>query len=96
MKEMSQSVFTIEADSKPVLSFAAKRYQDAEVFCGDEQVRTKLRSLHSGGAPLCDDTSILRVRLAHPHERAKYHERTPERSAEADLNAVYLVKLDAP
>ena len=60
---LSFSIFTIEADRKPLLAFASPRkYQEAEAFCADERVRTKLTSVRSGGVPLCDDCSILRVR----------------------------------
>jgi hypothetical protein len=69
---LSLSIFTIEADSKPLLAFAAKKYQEAEAFCADERVLTKLKSVRSGGGPLCNDYSILRVRLATSEERARY------------------------
>jgi hypothetical protein len=32
---LSLSIFTIEADRKPVLAFAAKKHQDAEAFFKD-------------------------------------------------------------
>jgi hypothetical protein len=96
MNDMSLSIFTIEADSKPLLSFAAKRYQDAEALCLDEQLRTKLASLRSAGAVLCDEGAIFRVRLAHPHEKARYYQLAPGPSAEAELMTVYLVELDRP
>jgi hypothetical protein len=48
---LSLSIFTIEADRKPLLAFAAKKYQEAEAFCADERVRTKLRSVSSDGVP---------------------------------------------
>jgi hypothetical protein len=60
---LSLSIFTIEADRKPLLAFAAKKYQEAEAFCADERVLTKLRSVTSGGVPPCNDHSILRVRM---------------------------------
>jgi hypothetical protein len=67
---LSLSIFTIEADSKPLLAFAAKKHREAVAFCADERVLTKLRSVRSGGVPLCNDYSILRVRLATSEERA--------------------------
>jgi hypothetical protein len=33
---LSFSIFTIEADRKPLLAFGAKKYQEAEAFCADE------------------------------------------------------------
>ena len=90
----SISIFTIEADRKPVLAFGAKKYQEAEAFCADERVLTKLRSVRSGGVPLYNDDSILRVRLATSEERARYHDRTKERSSAENLAAVFLVDVD--
>ena len=91
----SFSIFTIEADRKPLLAFAAKKHQEAEAFCADERVLTKLRSVSSGGIPLCDEHSILRVRLATPDERAHYHDRTKKRSSMEYRAAVFLVDVDA-
>ena len=77
---LSLSIFTIEADSKPLLAFAAKKHQEAEAFCAGERVLTKLRSVRSSGVPLCDDHTILRIRLANADERARYRERVEARS----------------
>jgi hypothetical protein len=91
---LSFSIFTIEADRKPLLAFAAKKYQEAEAFCADERVRTKLRSVRSNGVPLCDDHSILRVRLAKSDERARYHAQNTPQSSLENLAAVFLVDVD--
>jgi hypothetical protein len=91
---LSLSVFTIETDRKPILAFAARKAYEAEAFCADERVRSKLKSVRLGGAPLCDDYSILRVRLAHSDERARYHAESP--SSLGDVAAVFLVDVDQP
>jgi hypothetical protein len=91
---LSLSIFAIEADRKPLLAFAAKKHQDAEAFCADERVLTKLRSAKSSGVPLCNDKSILRVRLASSDERARYHDRTKNRSSMENRAAVFLVEVD--
>jgi hypothetical protein len=93
-EKLSLSIFTIEADRKPLLTFAAKKHQEAEAFCADERVQSKLRSVSSHGVPLCDDYSILRVRLANSDERARYHEQATSRSAMGNLAAVFLVDVD--
>jgi hypothetical protein len=90
---LSLSIFTIEADQKPVLAFAAKKYEEAETFFRDERVRTKLRSVSSGGVPLFDDLSILRIRLANAGERARYREKMTTSSI-GDHAAVFLVDVD--
>jgi hypothetical protein len=94
IETLSLSIFTIEADRKPLLAFAVKKHQEAAAFCADERVLTKLRSVRSGGVPLCDDNSILRVRLATSDERARYHDRTKQRSSTENLAAVFLVDVD--
>ena len=33
----SLSIFTIEADRKPLFAFAAKKYREAEAFCADRE-----------------------------------------------------------
>jgi hypothetical protein len=97
MSEMlSLSIFTIEADRKPIFAFAAKRHQEAEAFCADETVLTKLRSVRSGGIPLCNTHSIFRVRLATPDERALYNDRTKWRSSIENRAAAFLVDVDEP
>jgi hypothetical protein len=77
--EFSLSIFTIEADLKPLLAFAARKQKDAETLFRDDRMRTKLRSASSGGVPLCDEYSILRIRLANADERARYREKLAAR-----------------
>jgi hypothetical protein len=90
----SLSIFTIEADRKPILAFAAKKHQEAEAFRADERVLTKLTSVRSGGIAVCDDYSIFRVRLAKSDERARYYEQTTPRSSLENLATVFLVDVD--
>jgi hypothetical protein len=89
---LSLSIFTIEADRKPIMTFAAKKHQDAEAFFADERVRTKLQSTTSGGAAILDDRSIIRVRIANAAERARYHEKTAELETPG---VIFLVDIDA-
>jgi hypothetical protein len=90
---LSLSIFTIEADRKPVLTFAAKKFEEADTFFRDERVRTKLRSASSGGVPLCDDYTILRIRLANADERARYRQKAAAKST-GNPPAVFLVDID--
>jgi hypothetical protein len=48
----------------------------------------------AGGAALCDDYSILRLRLAHPDEAKRFKEAASPPTD--DLKLVYLVDLDQP
>jgi hypothetical protein len=93
IEELSLSIFTLEADRKPVLAFAAKKHHEAEAFRGDERIRMKLMSVRSGGVPVCDEHSILWVRLAHPDERASYREQAASRSS-TGIAAVFLIDVD--
>jgi hypothetical protein len=92
MSTLSLSIFTIEADLKPLLAFATKKHEEADAFFRDERVRTKLKSVSSGGIALCDDYSILRLRLANADERARYRDETTS-SIEGHA-AVFLVDVD--
>ena len=83
--KLSLSIFTVEADRKPVLAFRCK------TIGFDERLRTKLSTVKSGGVPLCDDLAILRVRLAHPDERSLF-EKAVSRSE--NVRIVYLVDLN--
>jgi hypothetical protein len=91
IEPLSLSIFTIEADRKPVMAFAAKKHTDAEAFSKDEMVRTKLRLAIAGGVALCDELTTLGVRLATPTERARYRERI---AAGGDFGTVFLVDID--
>jgi hypothetical protein len=93
IEPLSLSIFTIEADRKPMLAFAATKFEEADTFFRDERVRTKLRSASSGGVPLCDDYTILRIRLANAGERARYREKAAAKST-GDPAAVFLVDID--
>jgi hypothetical protein len=88
----SLSIFTLEADRKPILSFEAKTFAEAEVVEADQELRAALRSMKSGGLPLCDDYSIFRVRIARPDEATRYREAASETMD--DLKLVYLVALE--
>ena len=87
---LSLSIFTIEADRKPVMAFVAKKHEEADAFFRHERVRIKLRSVSSGGVPLCDDLSTLR--LANAAERVRYREKMATSSI--GDRVVFLVDVD--
>jgi hypothetical protein len=91
---LSLSIFTIEIDGKPTLTFETKRYEQAEAICRDEGLRAKLSLLRSGGLPVYDNNSILDVRLARPPEAALYRRAADASQSPDDLILIYLVKLD--
>jgi len=92
--QLSLSAFTIEVDGKPVLTFETRLYSEAEAILSDERLRRGLCAATSGGVPICDEHSILRLRLARPDEAKRYKEATSQPTD--DLKLVYLVDLDHP
>lgn len=88
----SLSIFTLEADRRPIFSFEAKTHAEAEAVQANQQLRAELFSMKSGGSPLCDDYSIFRVRIARPVEAARYRGATLHTTN--DLRLFYLVDLD--
>jgi hypothetical protein len=90
---LSLSIFTIEADSEPILTFSAKKQQDAELFSNDQKLREKLRSARLGGRALCDDLTIFRVRLANAAERTRYRAQAMAETT-GESRIVFLVDMD--
>ena len=91
---LSLSVFAIEVDGKPILTFEAKLYSEAEAIVADERLRTTLLASKSGGVSLSDEHSILRLRLAHSDEAKRYKDAVSLLTD--DLKLVYLIDLDPP
>jgi hypothetical protein len=89
--KLSLTIFTVEADRKPVIAITCKTYVEAETIGFDERLRTKLCSVKSGGVPLCDDLSVLRIRLANSDERNRYQNAVLRSE---NTRIVYLVDLD--
>ena len=69
-----------------------KKNSDATIIFQDERIRAKLRTVSYGGKVLYDDLAILRLRLAHPEERAIYYGKA--RAMETTLRMVYLLEVD--
>ncbi len=91
---LTLSIFTVEVDHRPVVAFRCKKHSEAEAICTDERVRAELSSISSGRKPLCNASSVMRVRLARPEERAICGEQAASTSNTASLTMVYLVELD--
>jgi hypothetical protein len=93
---LSLSIFTIEADRRPVLAFQCHKHSEAEAILSDEYIRHQLSLLRSGGKPLRDNLSIFRLRLAHPSEREIYYKNPASLLTSSGQLAVVLVDLDDP
>ena len=93
---LSLSIFTIEADRRPVLAVQCKKHSEAEAILNDESIRQQLFLLRSGGEPLCDNLTIFRVRLAREGEREVYYKNPASLLTGNRQLAVVLVDLDDP
>ena len=89
--KLSLSIFVVEADKKPVIAFRCRTYSEAEKIGSDERLRIKLCTVKSGGVALCNDLSVLRVRLANSDERNLYKTAV---SKSENVVIVYLVDLN--
>lgn len=94
IERLSQSIFAIEVDRKPVFAVQFRKHSEAEALLTDEALLDQLRMARSAGAPLVDDLSILRVRLAREDERGLYFENASSLLTSNGQLAVLLVKLD--
>ena len=90
----SFSIFTIEINGRPTLALQAKRHRDVERLCEDGRLRTTLRAIRSHGAPLCDESAAMKLRLATAEEAVLYRQATQSAEPSSDTNIVYLVDLD--
>jgi hypothetical protein len=88
------SIFTIEVDRRPIFAVQFRKHSEAEALLTDQALLDQLRVVRSVGAPLVDDLSILRVRLAREKERELYFENAASLLTSNGQLAVLLVKLD--
>ena len=93
---LSLSLFTIEADRRPVLALQCHKHSEAEAILADKDIRHQLSLLRSAGKPLCDDLSIFRIRLARTTEREIYYKNAESLLTGVGQLAVLLVQLDDP
>jgi hypothetical protein len=85
---LSLTNFTVEADRRPLVVFAARLHEEAFAFFESAGFRDRLRMAKSDGKPLLDDLTILRLRLANASERERFRE-------VGDQTVVlFLIKLD--
>jgi hypothetical protein len=88
------SVFTIEIDGTPTLTFEAQNLGEAHELCHEEWLKSDLAEAKSDGAPLWDGKAKLRARIALPDERAVFAEANNKGQPSDGLMLVYLVELD--
>jgi hypothetical protein len=88
------SVFTIEIDGTPTVTFEAKSLREASEICNAPWLREDFASAHSNGAPLWDGKAELRVRMGYENEIATFCDACKDARPSDGLLLVYLVELD--
>jgi hypothetical protein len=88
------SIFTIEIDGNPTLSFEAKNMTEARGLCKEHWLLDDLGALSSGGLALCGVGAKLAVRRATEGESQVFREAERSVPASDDLVLAYLVELD--
>jgi len=91
-----ESVFTMEIDGRPTVTFEANSLREASELCKEDWLRADLSVLKSNGVALCGPSAKLRVRMASETERRTYWAAEREVQASEDLVLAYLVELDGP
>ena len=88
------SVFTIEIDGRPTVTFEAKSLRAANELCNAPGLRDDFLLTHSNGAPLWNGKAELRARMAYEDEIAMFGDASKEAQSSDELVLVYLVELD--
>ena len=95
------SLYTIEIDGRPIMTFAAQDQMEADAFTEADHLQADLMVLEHNKLPLWDGESELFVRKAHPEEEATWEVRLAQ-SQQKDLDpdpdsfAVFLVEVSDP
>ena len=87
------SIWTLEIDGKPTLTFEAMKYREADEICHQEWLRLELGQRKINYVPLCGADSHLRIRLARPTEMDLYRQ-AAETNRLSDDRLAYLIELD--
>jgi hypothetical protein len=88
------SIFTIEIDGTPTLTFEAQNLREANELCHEKWLKDDLAEAKSDGAQLWDGKAKLRARIALPDERALFTEAKNNGQPSDGPMLVYLVELD--
>lgn len=88
------SIFTVEIDSRPAVTFKASNLREAFELCREDWLRADLTALNSNGVPLCGPASKLRARIATDPEISVFRDGAAAVPPSDDILLVYLVELD--
>ena len=88
------SIFTIEIDGTPTVTFEAKSLREANEICNAPWLGEDLASAHCNGAPLWDGEAPLRARMSYADEIATFADASKDAQPSDGMLLVYLVELD--
>ena len=83
MREMAPRIFALDINGTPTLCFSATDAHEAIGICGLAEFRADLMTLSSGEKAICDEGSVLAVRVANDEEIVVF-EKAAAQAAEAD------------
>jgi hypothetical protein len=86
--------FTLLVGGRPILSFAASTFNEANELAREEWLRADLLKYRSNGQPLWDGSAKLSVRASDAEEKAILEQGLKETAADDGIALVYLVELD--
>jgi hypothetical protein len=92
MRGAEDRVYTLEIGGKPVLTFPARSFREAQSLLKEDWLLNDLRDLRSRGASVWDGKTKLVVRNADAAEGDRFG-RESKRDTGDDLPIVYLIEL---
>ncbi|MFY9954376.1 hypothetical protein [Bradyrhizobium sp.] len=88
-------MFTLEVDGKPILTFEADRFREAQELGKERWLHADLSALTSNGVPLMNANARLSVRPANLKEANIFGQAAAATKPSEDMVLAYLVELDS-
>jgi hypothetical protein len=94
MPPVFERPFTLLVGGRPILSFVASTFNEANELTREEWLRADLLKYRSNGQPLWDGDAKLSVRASDAQEKAALEQGLKETAIDDGITLVYLVELD--
>jgi len=94
MPTVIERPFTLLVADRPILSFMASTFNEANELTREEWLRADLLKYRSNDEPLWDGAPKLTVRISDAEEKAALEQGLKETSADDGIALIYLVELD--
>jgi hypothetical protein len=94
MPPVFERPFTLLVGGRPILSFVASTFNEANELTREEWLRADLLKYRSNGRPLWDGDAKLSVRASDAQEKTALEEGLKETAIDDGITLVYLVELD--